>query len=290
MLGVIGWQQRRRGVAALAADPEAAAPADPAGADRGGGLRADVRHRRRARAHPAAAAADLQPVDSGGRDRLRLRGPADGGAHPVRLALRPHLRDRRHRLRRASTWPGCAGCAGAATPGRPGRIVAWLCGCAVLLFATSSGVGRYMPAMFSMHMAAHMLLSMLAPVLLVLGAPVTLALARAARRGPRRSAGPAGMAAGSTAQPGVAVPDQPDRRHGAVRRGLLRPVLRRHLRRGGEQPRRAPRDEPALPAHRLPLLLGGHRGRPDASADPAAGEAGEWCSPRCRCTRSSAWC
>ena len=33
-----------------------------------------------------------------------------------------------------------------------------------------------MPAMFSMHMAAHMLLSMLTPILLVLGAPVTLAL------------------------------------------------------------------------------------------------------------------
>lgn len=57
-----------------------------------------------------------------------------------------------------------------------GRTVAWLCGCAVLLFATSSGLGRYMPAMFSMHMGAHMLLSMLSPVLLVLGAPVTLAL------------------------------------------------------------------------------------------------------------------
>jgi putative copper resistance protein D len=33
-----------------------------------------------------------------------------------------------------------------------------------------------MPAMFSMHMVAHMLLSMLVPILLVLGAPVTLAL------------------------------------------------------------------------------------------------------------------
>jgi putative copper resistance protein D len=55
-------------------------------------------------------------------------------------------------------------------------VVAWLLGCAVLLFATSSGIGRYMPAMFSMHMAAHMLLSMLTPILLVLGAPVTLAL------------------------------------------------------------------------------------------------------------------
>jgi putative copper resistance protein D len=33
-----------------------------------------------------------------------------------------------------------------------------------------------MPAMFSMHMAAHMLLSMLTPILLVLGAPVMLTL------------------------------------------------------------------------------------------------------------------
>lgn len=57
-----------------------------------------------------------------------------------------------------------------------GRTIAWLLGCAVLLFTTSSGMGRYMPAMFSMHMSAHMLLSMLIPILLVLGAPVTLAL------------------------------------------------------------------------------------------------------------------
>ncbi len=65
--------------------------------------------------------------------------------------------------RRGDAWP-------------VGRTAAWLLGCLVLLFATSSGVGRYMPAMFSMHMAAHMLLSMLAPILFVLGAPVTLAL------------------------------------------------------------------------------------------------------------------
>src|SRR6202008_2122837 len=69
-----------------------------------------------------------------------------------------------HRLhRRGDAWP-------------KGRTFAWVCGCAVLLIATSSGIGRYMPAMFSMHMAAHMLLSMLTPILLVLGAPVTLAL------------------------------------------------------------------------------------------------------------------
>lgn len=57
-----------------------------------------------------------------------------------------------------------------------GRTVAWLCGCAVVLLATSSGIGRYAPAMFSVHMGQHMMLSMLAPILLVLGAPVTLAL------------------------------------------------------------------------------------------------------------------
>jgi cytochrome c oxidase assembly factor CtaG/putative copper export protein len=65
--------------------------------------------------------------------------------------------------RRGDHWP-------------PGRIVAWLLGCLALLFVTSSGVGRYMPAMFSMHMVAHMSLSMLVPILLVLGAPVSLAL------------------------------------------------------------------------------------------------------------------
>ncbi|MBM7368448.1 cytochrome c oxidase assembly protein [Gordonia hydrophobica] len=57
-----------------------------------------------------------------------------------------------------------------------GRTVAWLLGCAALLFATSSGMGRYSPAMFSTHMMSHMMLSMLVPVLLVLGGPVTLAL------------------------------------------------------------------------------------------------------------------
>ncbi|MCT2586881.1 bifunctional copper resistance protein CopD/cytochrome c oxidase assembly protein [Actinophytocola sp. S1-96] len=57
-----------------------------------------------------------------------------------------------------------------------GRTVAWLLGCLVLLIATSSGFGRYSPAMFSVHMETHMMLSMLAPVLLVLGGPVTLAL------------------------------------------------------------------------------------------------------------------
>lgn len=57
-----------------------------------------------------------------------------------------------------------------------GRTVAWLLGCLLLLLATSSGLGRYSPAMFSVHMIGHMMLSMMVPVLLVLGGPVTLAL------------------------------------------------------------------------------------------------------------------
>jgi len=57
-----------------------------------------------------------------------------------------------------------------------GRTAAWLLGCAVMLIATSSGVGKYAPAMFSVHMASHMMLAMLVPILLVLGAPITLTL------------------------------------------------------------------------------------------------------------------
>ncbi|MCO1657499.1 cytochrome c oxidase assembly protein [Pseudonocardia humida] len=57
-----------------------------------------------------------------------------------------------------------------------GRTLAWLGGCLALLLATSSGIGRYSPAMFSVHMGEHMILGMLVPILLVLGAPVTLAL------------------------------------------------------------------------------------------------------------------
>lgn len=57
----------------------------------------------------------------------------------------------------------------------PGRAAAWLGGCLVLLLATSSGIGRYGSAMFSIHLAGHMLVSMLVPVLLALGGPLTLA-------------------------------------------------------------------------------------------------------------------
>lgn len=57
-----------------------------------------------------------------------------------------------------------------------GRTAAWLCGWVTVLIATSSGLGLYSSAVFSLHMLVHMVLNMLTPVLLVLGGPVTLAL------------------------------------------------------------------------------------------------------------------
>jgi putative copper resistance protein D len=84
-----------------------------------------------------------------------------GTASLVLAAL--YLLGVRRLRRRGDAWP-------------VGRTVSWVLGCAAILFATSSGLGRYSPAMFSVHMEAHMVLSMLAPILLVLGGPVTLAL------------------------------------------------------------------------------------------------------------------
>lgn len=79
--------------------------------------------------------------------------------------------------RRGDVWP-------------VGRTVSWLAGCLVLLMATSSGIGRYSPAMFSVHMGSHMLLSMVAPVLFVLGGPVTLALRALPAAGKNAPPGP----------------------------------------------------------------------------------------------------
>ena len=56
------------------------------------------------------------------------------------------------------------------------RTFWWLLGSITLALAMSSGIGLYMPAMFSMHMVAHMMLSMVIPVFLVLGAPLQMIL------------------------------------------------------------------------------------------------------------------
>jgi putative copper resistance protein D len=175
ILGVLGWQQRRRGVAALQADPDARGPLIRLALIEAGvfGLTFGIAVAlgRTPPPPPAVFNPSVTAVEIG----YDLSGPPTvarilfewrfdlilGTAAIVLAGL--YLAGVRRLRKRGDTWP-------------TGRIVTWLCGCAVLLFATSSGIGRYMPAMFSMHMAAHMMLSMLVPVLLVLGGPVTLAL------------------------------------------------------------------------------------------------------------------
>lgn len=71
-----------------------------------------------------------------------------------------------------------------------GRLVAWLAGCVSLVFTTSSGVRAYGSAVFSMHMAEHMILNMFIPVLLVMGGPVTLALRVLPSAGKEQPPGP----------------------------------------------------------------------------------------------------
>ncbi|POM24212.1 Cytochrome c oxidase caa3 assembly factor [Actinomadura rubteroloni] len=56
------------------------------------------------------------------------------------------------------------------------RTAAWLVGLVSILAVTQTGVGRYAPILFSVHMAQHMVLNMLTPIFLVAGAPITLAL------------------------------------------------------------------------------------------------------------------
>ncbi|WP_371742701.1 cytochrome c oxidase assembly protein [Plantibacter sp. CFBP 8804] len=56
------------------------------------------------------------------------------------------------------------------------RLIAWLAGCAALLYATSGGLAVYGQIHFSTHMLQHMALMMIVPPLLVLGGPILLAL------------------------------------------------------------------------------------------------------------------
>lgn len=174
-LGVIGWRQRRSGIAALQADPGARGPlirlALIEAAVFGVTFGVAVGLGRTPPPPPTVTNPSIPTVEIGydfagaptaARVLFDWRFDLVYGTAAIVLALVYVVGVRRLR-RRGDAWP-------------PGRTLAWLCGCAVLLFATSSGIGRYMPAMFSMHMAAHMLLAMLAPILLALGGPITLAL------------------------------------------------------------------------------------------------------------------
>ncbi|CAN5775233.1 cytochrome c oxidase assembly protein [soil metagenome] len=174
-LGVLGWWQRRSGLAALQEDPTARGPlirlALIEAAIFGLTFGVAVALGRTPPPPPTVFNPSIPTVEIGydfdgsptlGRVLFDWRFDLIFGTAAIVLAL-VYIAGVIRLRRRGDKWP-------------TGRIVAFLAGCAVLLFATSSGIGRYMPVMFSMHMAAHMLLSMLTPVLLVLGAPVTLAL------------------------------------------------------------------------------------------------------------------
>ncbi len=174
VLGVIGWRQRRSGLSALKADPNARGPlvrlalVEAAVFGATFGIAVGL-----GRTPPPPLHTEPSPVEVAigygfdgpptvARVFFDWRFDLIFGTAAIVMAVLYLLGVRRLR-RRGDAWP-------------MGRTFAWLCGCAVLLFTTSSGLGRYMPAMFSMHMVAHMLLSMLVPIMLVLGAPVTLAL------------------------------------------------------------------------------------------------------------------
>lgn len=174
VLGLIGLLQRRKAIPALAADPE----------DRGALIRfAGVEVLIFAATIGLAVGLgrtpppDLKKVPSPVEVEIGydLPGPPTVtrilfdwrfdlifGTFAILLAVLYLIGVRRLRAR-GDAWP-------------VGRTISWLCGCAVLLIATSSGVGRYAPAMFSVHMAQHMMMSMVAPVLFALGGPVLLAL------------------------------------------------------------------------------------------------------------------
>ncbi|OBK70197.1 cytochrome c oxidase assembly protein [Mycobacterium sp. 1274761.0] len=188
-LGAIGWRQRRSGVAALQADSQARAAlirlAIVEAVVFGLTFGVAVALSRTPPPPPPIFNPSIPAIEIGydfagpptvARVLLDWRFDLIFGTAAIVLAL-VYLAGVRRLRRRGDAWA-------------TGRIVAWLLGCVVLLFTTSSGVGRYMPAMFSMHMAAHMLLSMLTPILLVLGAPVTLALRALPTAGTTEPPGP----------------------------------------------------------------------------------------------------
>jgi cytochrome c oxidase assembly factor CtaG len=90
-----------------------------------------------------------------------------------------------------------------------GRSVAWFAGCALLVVATSSGLGRYGPAVLSIHVAGHMLVATAVPLLWALGAPVVLARRTLTEAPPDGPEGPAEWLEHVLAAPTVRVASHP---------------------------------------------------------------------------------
>ncbi|MDV3131343.1 cytochrome c oxidase assembly protein [Mycobacterium sp. 29Ha] len=89
------------------------------------------------------------------------------------------------------------------------RTTSWLIGCVTMLFATSSGLGMYMAAMYSMHAIVQLLLTIVVPALLVQGAPVTLALTALRAAEPGAAPGPREWVQGALDSPMTRLLTQP---------------------------------------------------------------------------------
>lgn len=89
------------------------------------------------------------------------------------------------------------------------RTTSWLIGCVTMLFATSSGLGMYMAAMYSMHAIVQLLLTIVVPALLVQGAPVTLALTALRAAEPGAAPGPREWVQGALDSPLTRLLTQP---------------------------------------------------------------------------------
>ena len=96
---------------------------------------------------------------------------------PMVAAIVFYLLGVRRLNRRGDKWP-------------VGRTVTWILGCVVVILTTSSALGPYASASFSIHMIFHMSMNMLGPLLLVMGGPITLALRATATSNSSRPAGP----------------------------------------------------------------------------------------------------
>lgn len=78
--------------------------------------------------------------------------------------------------RRGDHWPA-------------GRTFAWVLAWLVLIFLTSSGLGRYAPAVFSVHMLVNLGINMLCALVLALGGFITLILRATPAQGRGKPAG-----------------------------------------------------------------------------------------------------
>lgn len=187
-LGVLGWRQRRSAVVALQSDPsnrvplfrlasaEAAIFAATFGVAVGLGRTPSPAALTEPTAAEVAIGFDLAEPPTVSQVLLNWRFDLVFGTAAVVLALIYLVGV--YRLRRGGDfWP-------------PRRTCSWVFGCIAMLFATSSGLGSYMSAMFSIHMLVQLVMAMFVPILLVLGAPVTLALRALRTSGDDATPGP----------------------------------------------------------------------------------------------------